>query len=489
VTLDTDDAYRKLVELFESQAEPARLKPALEQLRQAEPNSQRVAVLTALLWERQGQPEQAAQTLEAFIAASPENAVARTNLARLQWKAGQSTRALTTLRFGLLQQPNQERALHLYAALLEEETGFSATLQALELLSQAVGAWQPAWVAAQLASTRQPEQTPPLLLRAARHAPPGRFLPHPDSLMALLHALPPGPRRELASQLRPYCQQPAQTLIDRLLESSRPEPPPAGTPPEVTTVTLLGPSAWRHLSQPQERYQLGLGPICLLKPQSWGVAEIAGRLSRGYALLFLEQLQATSGTSAALILESLPSRGVLAPPTPRTGAELARQAKGRCDLLLSCYLSPAKDNEFILDAEIYNAQGEYQGRDSCREPRPGVTLQKLAHNLGTRWALPQGVPRAPLPRLEPDDALAREAVASLLLCAAGALRPQTLGNPGLLLDTLVEYCLGAETEAAFLTLWAGIEAAARADLPGGTAQKTMLEPLLGDNPALRRWLQ
>jgi hypothetical protein len=92
-----------------------------------------------------------------------------------------------------------------------------------------------------------------------------------------------------------------------------------------------------------------------------------------------------------------------------------------------------------------------------------------------------------MPDLEVEDALARETVASFLLCAEGALSTKALGNPGLSLDALVNYAVKAESGSALLTLWAGIEAAARAGLPGGQAQQAVMADILARNEGLAYW--
>jgi hypothetical protein len=258
-----DQLYFEIVAMLE-QGQVTEAEAALPRLCQAEPNSQRVAVLQAALWERKDRPEEATRVLESFIAGGRDNAVARSNLARLQWKKGDRTRAITTLQFGLMQDPNQERALHFYAALLEQDGGWSGALGALEALAQAPGAWLAAWVGAQLASSREPEQVGRLLLLAAKQA-RVPFPPSPDSLLALLASLPQEQQCEVAGALRPFCRQEAQQKLDALLAVPR-----LGPQGGESAVTCLRRSVWRHLSQPQTNSALGLAPIGLIKPEGWG---------------------------------------------------------------------------------------------------------------------------------------------------------------------------------------------------------------------------
>jgi hypothetical protein len=438
--------------------------------------------LQAALWERKDRPEEAARVLESFIAGGRDNAVARSNLARLQWKNGDRTRAITTLRFALTQDPNQERALHFYAALLEQDAGWPGALGALEALAQAPGAWLAAWVGAQLASSREPEQVGRLLLLAAKQA-RVPFPPNPDNLLDLLASLPQEQQREVAGALRAFCRQEAQQKLDALLAVPR-----LGPQGGESVATCLRRSVWRHLSQPQTSSALGLAPICLIKPEGWGVAEVAGRLGRGFALLIAESLDAIAGCSAAVILETVPVAGVVARPSPQSGPDLAQQAGGSCGYLLSSYMSFKAPNEFILDTEIYDDKGTYVSRESCRAAHPGACLQQLAQRLSASLisgATPEPLP--PMPDLEVEDALARETVASFLLCAGRALSAKALGNPGLSLDALVNYAVKAESGAAVLTLWAGIEAAARAGLPGGQAKRSVMADILARNEGLAYW--
>lgn len=461
------------------------LEAAIEELERREPHSQRATVVRASWLEQQGRSEEAVEVLEAFAKKHRDCGVARTNLARLQWKAGQRPQALANLRLGLITDPNQGRALHLYAALLEEDSSFSGALGSLRLLAGRPGAWLPAWVGAQLAASREPAEVGPLLLLAAQQS-QQPFPPHPGDLRDLVKAVSPGSQRELAQNLRPYCTSEAQRLLDALLA----EPATLSSPVQGLVVTLLRRSVWRHASQPQGTVDLGLSPVVVIRPEEWGVGEVAGRLSRGLALLAIETLDALAGCSAAVLVESVPEAGVVTRESPLTGELLASQAKGGCTHLLSSYLSFRSPTEFILDAEIYDRQGSYVGRESCRAPHPGACVQQLAQRLCASLATTASgsEPSPPLPDLELEDALAREAVASLLLCAEGALHLRTLGNPGRLLDGLVEYAVQRESASSLLTLWAATEAAARAGLSGGEPQREILSEVLAANEALAFWI-
>lgn len=475
-----DELYLDLIALLEKGENLQGMRQALTTLREHEGDTQRVVVLEATLLEREGRLQDSRELLESFIASNLESGVARANLARLQWKAGERAQAVGTLRFGLMKEPNQERSLHLLAAWLEEEAGLSGALGSLRVLSANPGAWLPAWVAAQLAVTRRPHEANEFLLLAARQA-QVPFPPNVASLLQLVRSLPDS--RAVAAALRPYCRAEAQAELDALLSE-----PPAVRPVSAAElkVTCLRRSVWRHLSQPQTGSALGMTPVLLIKPESWGVEQVAGRLARGLALLLAESLDALAGGSVAVIIESVP-QGVVTRDKPVTGSELARLAGASCEHLLSAYLSFRPPNEFILDAEIYNHKGDYLTRESCRAAHPGACIGQLAQRLSASLASAGGPPYPPTPDLEIDDALARETVASLVLCAQGALSPHALTNSGQLLDALVQYALQSQSGPALLTLWAGVEAAARAGLPGGEAQREMLAEILADNADLVTW--
>lgn len=476
-----DELYLEILDLLEKRGDLEKARAGLELLAASEPQSQRVAVLRAALAERQDRLPEALAILETFVAANFDSAVARTNLARLQWKAGEPDKAIATLRFGLMTNPNQERSLHFFAALLEEQGGFEAALSSLRILARTPGAWLPAWVGAQLAISRTPGEVGSLLLLAAEQA----REPFPANVPALMGLLRPLPEaRQVATALRPYCRSEAQAELDELLAEPRPV---LATGADPIRVTCLRRSVWRHISQPQPRSALALAPIVLIKPESWGAQEVAGRLARGFSLLVAETLDALAGGSVAVILETIPQAGVITRDEPLRGAELARAAGSSCEHLVSCYLSFRHPNEYLLDAEIYSSKGDYLGRDSCRAAHPGACLQQLAQRLSANLSEAGATPYPPMPDLEVEDALARETVASLILCAEGALSRDTLANPGLLLDNLVEYALTSQTGPALLTLWAGVEAAARAGLPGGEAQKAAMAEVMATNRGLARW--
>lgn len=484
--MNADELYLDLIGHLEARRQE-QARAGLAKLAELEPDSQRVAVAQAHWWENQGDLEQARQGLEAYVAQRSDNGIARANLARLQYRAGERATALSTLRFALTLAPNQERSLHLYAALLQEDGGLQAALEALRLLAQPAGAWLPAWVGAQLALAHDDasHQAVELLLVAARRA-NVPFPPHPDALRAMFTRLPATEQRTLAMAIRSFCRPDFQPFLDAVLADLGP-PARSSAPPRVT---LLNRSVWRHLAHRLPTPVMGVGPISVIRPESWGVVEIAGRLGRGYALLLGELLDAIGGIAAVVPLESHLAEGWAHRQGPLPGALLASQTGSRCPLI-SAYLSySASAEEFVLDADYFDPQGAYTGRVSCRAQHPGACVQELALRIMDSSALAaQPPPRPPRPGLEIDDALARETVASLILCAEGALRLSSLGNPGMLLDHLVEYAVGAQSEAAMLTLWAGVEAAARAGLEAGIAQRVPLRDLLLEKPALAGWIE
>ena len=476
-----DELYLDVITLLEKGENLEKAHQLLATLREHECDTQRVVVLEAALLEREGRLQDSQERLQRFIAANLDCGVARSNLARLQWKGGERARAIGTLRFGLMKDPNQERSLHLLAAWLEEESDLPGALSSLRVLAQNPGAWLPAWVACQLASTRAPLDAGDFLVLSARQA-QIPFPPNVTTLVELVGSLPDS--RTVAAAIRPYCRADAQAALDALLSE-----PPAVGPASASElkVTCLRRSVWRHLSQPQPCSALGLCPIVLIKPESWGVEQVAGRLARGLALLMAESLDALTGGSVAVILETVPP-GVITRDKPVAGADLARLAGSSCKQLLSAYLSFRPPSEFILDAEIYSSKGEYLTRESCRADHPGACIGQLAQRLSTNLVSADSSPYPPTPDLEIDDALARETVASLILCAEGALSPSALANSGQLLDALVQYALQSESSSSLLTLWAGVEATARAGLPGGEAQREMLAQILSGNADLVAWI-
>lgn len=457
-----------------------------EALSSLEPKSQRSVVAQAQLAEKRGDENRAVSLLESFTGSNLDAGVARANLARLYYKAGDRSKAVSTLRFALMRAPNQERSLHFFAALLQEDSGLQASLESLRLLAQMPGSWLPAWVAAQLAANQNsPEKISEFLLIAAKNS-PTPFPPNPESFRELLMAVPPQERRAAANSLRPYCRSDVHGFLDLLLSATQPRYLSSPSPP---TVHCLRRSTWRHLAQPESPSLLALGPICMLKPDSWGVAEIAHRLERGFALLACEALDSLASINAAVPLETIPSRGIFTRPGPLPGSLLAAQAGSSCTHLVSSYLSFREPSNFVLDVELYTSKGEYSGRDSFRALHPWGCLEALVHKLASLNSGPsEATKRPPMPKLDLADALARDAVASLTLCAEGALTLEALANPGLLLDQLVEYTVGNQSPASFLTLWAGVEAAARAGLEAGLTQRPVVLDLMKDDPELEAWV-
>lgn len=479
-----EELYHKLLSLLERRDDLESAALALEEFHQQEPDSQRTAVLEAVLKERQGRIEEAVGVLENFIARCSDNAVARSNLARLYWKTGDSSKALSSLRFALIQNPNQERSLHLYASWLESQSQLSGALSGLALLSQTPGAHLPAWVAAILSEVRAPERIAELLLLSARQA-TAPFPPDLDTFARLLAAVPETQRRTTAQALRPFCHQQAVLDIDELLAQTT----SAVNSQRPTKSHRLQRSVWRHLSAPLATTSLGLAPVCLISPQKWGVLDLSGKLGRGFALLTCEMLDSLQNVSCSALLETVPESGLLRRDTPHSGESLALPAEGSCERLVSTYLSFQEPDQFLLDAELYSAQGHYLGRHSFRALHPGECLRQLAEKLVSLFPGQSSVTDLPPPpHLDIDDALARDAVASLILCAEGALEPTTLGNPGLILDNLVQYALQSGDASSMLCLWAGIEAAARAGLPSGQEQRAAFEEILKSNSSLTAWI-
>ncbi len=480
---DNDERYFQLMARLEAGDDPASFAHEVALLAQGEGETQRLAVLEAAIAERQGRPEDAMARLERFIASKSDNGVARANLARLQWTAGERVKAVGTLRFALVQAPNQERSLHLYAAWIEQQTGFESALRSLELMSGTAGAWRPAWVGAELASSRLPSRVAPLLLLAASHS-KGPFPPSAERLWELLDAVPASEHHATCAALRSYCDSETQAHLDERMERPRPRPPIVS----ALKVTALQRSAWRHLVGADEDLLLGIAPICLIKPEAWGVGEVAGRLSRGLALLLAEALDALSGGPAAVLLQTVPEAGVVTRPTPQSGAELAAQNAGRCEKLISAYLSFREPGEFLLDVELYDGRGGYLNRASCRGSDPGACLDQLARQLASALPSNPSASPPPYPSLGVEEALVRETVASFVLCAEGTLKLSALGNPDRSLQALVEYALRAGTADALLCLWAAVEAGARAGVPGGEGQRAMIAEVMAAHPELAVYL-
>lgn len=485
-----DELYLDLISQLETrQVEPA--QETLQRLRGLEPLSQRVVVAEARLLELTGQPDQACERLEQYVSKNLDSGVARANLARLYYKSGERSKAVSTVRFALMRAPNQERSLHFYASLIQEDGGIQGALDTLKLLSDMPGAWLPAWVAAQLARAHhQPERIAEFLLQAARNS-QVPFPPNPESFRELFMSVPTEVRRALASDLRSYCREEVRGFLDLVLSATAPRYLAPGSAPRVYALRR---SVWRHLVAPTESSTFGLGAVTLIKPESWGVAEIAGKLGRGYALLVSEGLDARVGVNAAVFLETDPERGLITRSDPLPAGLLAGFADSSCTHLVSSYLSYREPSEFLLDLELYDHQGEYSGRESFRGAHPGECFAAMSQRLSTfAQSLSATPPKTggfvpPHPDFTLSDALAREAVSVLTLCSQGALNPEAIANPGQLLDQLVEYALSAASGAAMLTLWAGVEAAARAKLQAGLLQRPIIEELFTQNEELRRWI-
>ena len=484
--MNPDDLYLDFVNSLEAD----RLDEAerySEELSRLEPTSQRAVVSQAQVAERQQRPEEAVAVLERFVSSNLDAGVARANLARLYYQTGDRSKAVSTLRFALMRAPNQERSLHFFAALLQEDSGLQAALESLRLLAQMPNAWLPAWVAAQLAANQnEPDKVGTFLLLAAKNS-ATPFPPNPESFRELLMAVPPQERRSVANSLRPYSRAEVHGFLDLLLSATQPRYLSSNSKP---TVHQLQRSVWRHLLlKPEAKSFVALSPVCILKPESWGVAEISHRLERGLALLACEALDSKASVSAIVPLETIPTRGVFTRPGPLPGSLLALQAGSRCSHLISSYLSFREPSDFVLDVELYTSKGEYSGRHSFRASHPGKCVEAMVEKLALQ-APETGPdsPRPPLPRYDLPDALARDAVASLILCAEGALTLDALANPGLLLDQLVGYAAGSDNAAGFLTLWAGVEAAARAGLEAGLTQRPVVQELLAQDPQLAKWI-
>ncbi len=482
---DPDELYLDLIGHLENDrlSEARRCHDSLAPI---EPSSQRVIVVGAQLLEKSGHLEKAQESLEAYVAKNLDAGVARANLARLYYKAGERSKAVSTVRFALMRAPNQERSLHFYAALIQEDGGIQGALDTLKLLSDMPGAWLPAWVAAQLARAHDlPERIPEYLVVAARNS-QAPFPPNPESFRELFMAVPTQDRRTLANSLRSYCRAETREFLDLVMSATAPRYLSSDTPSHVHPLRR---SVWRHLVAPTQRSVFGLGPVSFIKPETWGVAEIAGRLGRGYALLVSEALDSRAGLDAAVLLETDPARGVMTRSGPLPGTLLAGLAGSSCTHLISSYLSFRDPSEFVLDVEIYNSDGIYSGRESFRAQHPGACLSALSDRLASLGLTPSDdSPRPPEPNFDLPDALARESVAVLTLCAERALAVETITNPGQLLDQLVEYAVAAQSGAAMLTLWAGVEAAARAHLEAGLLQQPLVQEILEQNPQIHAWV-
>lgn len=483
--MQNDDLYIQSIQSLES-GDLDSAKSQLELLMEREPTSQRVAVLSARHLELRQAPQKAMALLQTFVSSNPDNAVARTNLARLQLKSGDRSKALSTLRFGLMQNPNQERSLHLYAAMLQEEDGLPHALAGLKTLAMGPSAWLPAWVAAQLAAAQGAEERiGDLLVDAATRA-EDIFPPSLPALTDLLEKVPNAQFANLCLRLRSYCSHDAQAWLDQRLERHRPLTAGPGGAPSTSHIEH---SVWRHLISSSGSCSLGIAPIHCVRPETWGVAEISGRLSRGFALLLAELLDSQPSGPAASVFIQCRAQGLMTGSGPANGAELAARAQPSHQHLLSSYLSAQGPEDFILDAEIYDTQGIYLARESCRAKHPGHCLGLLANRLGERFSKTEELsgPQSPSPGLEVEDALARDAAATFLLLGEKTLGFEAVKNPGLLLDRLVHYALDSETESALLTLWAGIEAAAQAEVPGAQAQRDVMAGILDNHPELAAW--
>lgn len=451
-----------------------------------EPESERSAIVQSQLHEIAGNTQSAADVLSEFIKKHLDSGVARGNLARLQWQLGQPDKALTTLRFALAQKPNQERTLHFYASLLEEQNGFNSTYRALLGLSKPEGAWMPAWVAAILSATRGEEQLSlEALLQCAQRS-GGRFPPHADSFLTLLERFEAQRKTEAWQALRPYCSAEITQRGDRMF-ASMPEAV-SGKPDRVVMGSIIGGTA-SHALLSREVSTVFLTPVRLIKPESWHASEIAGALGRGLALLLAEFLLSKSGVVAEVGIPSSPENGLLFSQELPPVSELLKLAPEGTGLILSAYLSRKADGSFTVDCEKYDGRGGYLGHTTANAVEPGLCIESLAGQLdASLTASPNELPSW-RPSIDLDGLMAKDTAAAFLLCQSGALNRNRLPNPGLSLDLLAEHASGSQNPLDLVSYYNAVCAADSLGVPSASEQRALVTSLLQKDETLRQFIQ
>lgn len=483
-----DIYFAAIRELEQGSLEAAR--QFVSKLSSLEPDEERTIILQALLLEEDGKLAQALALLEDFTRKNLRSAHARSNLARLQWRNGDHGKALATLRFSLTQEPNQERALHLFASAVESQSSFRGAYNQLMTMSLSPKAWAPAWVAAEIsARVGQEKEMVEALLRSAQRKSQS-FPPNVARLKYLLSTLSSDAAQDCWRSLRPYCGFALQEELDALYLSA----------PLLNVAPPSSPQAWGYfrgglvgqaLTLESSRPTLVLSTIRLVNPEEWVDPATAGRLSRGLGLLLGEVLLFHHQVVSELALPCVADQGMVYEAKIATVEELvSRRSDPSAERFLSLYLTYQKSGMFVLDAEIYDHTLQYRGRASSKADDPGSCLLLLAEKVVESLDRDTAVTRWPAWAclVTPEHAFSRDTAAAFQLAAQGLLRPQCLPNPGLGLDLLAEHAADTQSPLDLITLWWSLRSAAVLKLPTAEQQLQTLESIMKKSPVLSRLL-
>lgn len=455
----------------------------VEKLSRLEPDSERAVILKALILEEDGQIPQAIGLLEDFTRKNLRSAHSRSNLARLQWRAGEHRRALMTLRISLAQEPNQERALRLFASMVESELSFKSAYDQLMMMAGSPKAWLPGWVAAELALTFGDYEQVESALRRALERRPVEF--PTDRLLKILLALGENRAGRCWELARPYAP---SMILGEFDERFLPRMKSREAPDKEkwTQGRLLGGVIGGLLARDKVAAS-ALSTVRLIGGEILMGAEMMGRLERGLALLLAELLLIRFGVVAELSFPLVAEEGFVDEKGPTSGELLkARHGSEFMERLVSLYLSVQKSGEFVLDAELYDRDGVYLGRCASRGAGPEEALADMTLRLGE--FLPSALDPRPYDGWESPlsltHALAREVAAAFVLCGEGAMSIDAIQNPGFSLELLTETAIESGSAADLLALLAALRGAAYCRVETAEEQRALLERTLERDPGL-----
>lgn len=117
------------------------IKPA-ERLLQLEEDSERSAVLLAIVYLKVGRLDDSERVLRHHMTRIGESGVILTNLAKVHAERGEDVKSLQTLWHALELDPNQDNALGWYEAIHRERDGDAAGQEALSRIAAIPGSWR-----------------------------------------------------------------------------------------------------------------------------------------------------------------------------------------------------------------------------------------------------------------------------------------------------------------------------------------------------------
>jgi len=212
-------------------------------------------------------------------------------------------------------------------------------------------------------------------------------------------------------------------------------------------------------------------------------------LERGYSLLLAESLTLEFGCVSECLFDVVFEGGLLSCAKQLTGPDLASRCSSSSEHLVRLYFSQMRETT-ILDAEVYDRDGNYLLRRSVRSELAGGCVPLMAEELAR--LLPTSVEHSwsPWPSgFELDDALARDCALAFWLCAEGSLAQSCLPNPGMSLELLAEYTARRQSATALATLWSAVQNGRRAGLEGCDQQGEILLEIIEGHLELRELLQ